>query len=43
MEISYPSLPFGGFKMSGSGREWGDHAFESFLEIKAFVGYAKAG
>lgn len=31
--------PFGGFKMSGNGREWGDHAFNEFLEIKALLGY----
>ena len=30
--------PFGGYKMSGNGREWGDHGFESFLEVKAIVG-----
>jgi aldehyde dehydrogenase (NAD+) len=32
--------PFGGFKMSGNGREWGDHAFGEFLEVKAVLGYA---
>jgi aldehyde dehydrogenase (NAD+) len=31
--------PFGGFKQSGNGREWGDHAFAEFLEIKAVLGY----
>jgi aldehyde dehydrogenase (NAD+) len=30
--------PFGGFKMSGNGREWGDHAFGEFLETKAVLG-----
>jgi aldehyde dehydrogenase (NAD+) len=30
--------PFGGFKMSGNGREWGDHAFAEFLEVKAVLG-----
>ncbi len=37
--------PFGGFKQSGNGREWGDHAFSEFLEVKAMLGYApdKAG
>jgi len=34
--------PFGGYKMSGNGREWGDFAFHDFLEIKAVVGYAPA-
>jgi aldehyde dehydrogenase (NAD+) len=32
--------PFGGYKMSGNGREWGDHAFGEFLETKAVIGYA---
>ncbi|MCB2020496.1 MAG: aldehyde dehydrogenase family protein [Rhizobacter sp.] len=31
--------PFGGFKQSGNGREWGDHAFAEFLETKAMLGY----
>jgi len=31
--------PFGGFKQSGNGREWGDHAFGEFLEVKAVLGY----
>ncbi len=32
--------PFGGYKQSGNGREWGDHAFHDFLETKAVIGYA---
>jgi aldehyde dehydrogenase (NAD+) len=40
MDILDPTLPFGGFKMSGNGRECGDHGFEAFLEVKALVGYA---
>ena len=32
--------PFGGFKQSGNGREWGEHAFGEFLEVKAVLGYA---
>jgi aldehyde dehydrogenase (NAD+) len=32
--------PFGGYKKSGNGREWGDHAFGEFLEVKAVLGYA---
>jgi len=34
--------PFGGYKMSGNGREWGDHAFAEFLETKAILGYSPA-
>ena len=30
--------PFGGYKQSGNGREWGDHAFAEFLEVKAVLG-----
>ena len=29
------SAPFGGYKQSGNGREWGELGFEEFLEIKA--------
>jgi aldehyde dehydrogenase (NAD+) len=31
--------PFGGYKQSGNGREWGDHAFADFLETKAILGW----
>ena len=34
--------PFGGYKHSGNGREWGDHGFEAFLEVKAVLGGAPA-
>ncbi|WP_197373087.1 aldehyde dehydrogenase family protein [Mycolicibacterium baixiangningiae] len=34
------SAPFGGYKRSGNGREWGHFAFDEFLEIKAALGYA---
>jgi aldehyde dehydrogenase (NAD+) len=30
--------PFGGYKQSGNGREWGDHALAEFLETKAVIG-----
>jgi aldehyde dehydrogenase (NAD+) len=33
-----PMAPFGGYKRSGNGREWGDHAFEAYLEVKAVLG-----
>lgn len=32
--------PFGGYKQSGNGREWGEYGFEDFLETKAVLGYA---
>ena len=32
-------VPFGGYKQSGNGREWGAHGFTDFLEIKAVSGY----
>jgi aldehyde dehydrogenase (NAD+) len=34
------TAPFGGYKMSGNGREWGDFAFHEFLETKAVLGYS---
>lgn len=33
------NAPFGGYKQSGNGREWGDYGFEEFLETKAMMGY----
>ena len=32
------SAPFGGYKMSGNGREWGEFGLEDFLEIKSVMG-----
>jgi acyl-CoA reductase-like NAD-dependent aldehyde dehydrogenase len=29
------NAPFGGYKQSGVGREYGDYGFEEFLEIKS--------
>jgi aldehyde dehydrogenase (NAD+) len=34
------TAPFGGYKMSGNGREWGDYAFHEYLETKAVLGWA---
>ncbi|MEM9315353.1 MAG: aldehyde dehydrogenase family protein, partial [Pseudomonadota bacterium] len=33
-------IPFGGYKQSGNGREWGAHGFADYLEIKAVEGFA---
>ena len=33
------SAPFGGYKQSGNGREWGRFGFEEFLETKAILGH----
>ena len=33
------TAPFGGYKMSGNGREWGDYGFHEYLETKAVLGY----
>jgi acyl-CoA reductase-like NAD-dependent aldehyde dehydrogenase len=36
-----PPPPFGGYKLSGNGREWNQFDFDGYLEIKAAaVGYA---
>jgi aldehyde dehydrogenase (NAD+) len=35
--------PFGGYKQSGNGREWGPHGIEEFLEVKSVYGYREAG
>jgi len=32
------TAPFGGYKQSGNGREWGEFGFEEFLEVKAVMG-----
>ncbi|WP_027577291.1 aldehyde dehydrogenase family protein [Bradyrhizobium sp. WSM1743] len=33
------TAPFGGYKLSGNGREAGDYGFHEYLETKAIVGY----
>jgi aldehyde dehydrogenase (NAD+) len=35
------SAPFGGYKQSGNGREWGEFGFEEFLETKAVIGWGE--
>ncbi len=34
--------PFGGYKRSGNGREWGEHGFAEYLETKSVVGWNQA-
>jgi aldehyde dehydrogenase (NAD+) len=36
------SVPFGGYKQSGNGREHGIFGFEEYLEVKAVLGYRSA-
>ncbi len=37
------NAPFGGFKQSGNGREWGEFGLADFLELKVVLGYQAAG
>ncbi len=43
VHINYPAwsgfAPFGGYRQSGNGREYGRFAIEEFLETKAILGY----
>lgn len=44
IHVNYPAMdrnaPFGGYKRSGNGREWGRFGLEEYLEVKAVVGAA---
>jgi aldehyde dehydrogenase (NAD+) len=43
VNINYPAwdvhAPFGGYKQSGNGREYGEFGIDDYLELKAVVGY----
>ena len=44
VHINHPAwdahAPFGGYKQSGNGREYGVFGFEEYLEVKAILGFA---
>ncbi len=46
VQVNYPTFdpgaPFGGYKQSGNGREYGEFGLAEFLELKAVVGYGAA-
>ena len=46
VHLNYPmgdtAAPFGGYKQSGNGREYGKWGMEEFLETKAVIGYKAA-
>jgi aldehyde dehydrogenase (NAD+) len=37
-----PNAPFGGYKRSGNGREYGFEGMEEYLETKAVLGFSMA-
>jgi len=43
VHINYPPpdfhAPFGGFRQSGNGREWGEAGLREYLEVKAMIGF----
>lgn len=45
VHINYPPVdfkaPFGGYRCSGNGREWGEAGLYEYLETKAMIGYGK--
>ena len=37
------NCPFGGYRKSGNGREWGEFGFHDYLETKGILGYGPTG
>jgi len=46
VQINYPDadylVPFGGYKRSGNGREYGEYGLTDYLELKSNIGYFQA-
>lgn len=42
MAVADPTAPFGGYRQSGNGREWGKFGIEEYLEVKAVMGWNAA-
>jgi len=40
--LADPSIPFGGYKQSGNGREHSVFGLEEYLEVRAVLGYKTA-
>ena len=47
VQLNYPTVdrgaPFGGYKQSGNGREWGEFGLMEYLEIKGIQGWGAHG
>ncbi|MCA7894506.1 aldehyde dehydrogenase family protein (plasmid) [Burkholderia cenocepacia] len=39
LKVPLQEAPFGGYKQSGNGREYGVEGMEEYMEIKSIVGF----